>query len=603
MKMEFRSCTFLLLPIWIAVVLSDFVGPTYPAPMDLSSNQSIVIQSWKNLSSTISAYLNGSQSSEAITAAGLTNLTFSMNMFSMHDLRAAESLQYHYTSEEVAKASTGVNEVDGDSIYRIASITKLITVYVGMLNLKESDWDRPLTDFLPGLADYQREHISEDGPVWTVQWDQITLAALAAQIAGVPRDVLPFYVDIMLDNETIQELGGLPPLDYTDPTVLPPCSAQGLFSDCTGDLYSQGEQSRPPVYLPWSTPMYTDNGYMLLGLAIANITGRSMHELYIDSIFEPLGLTYTNSSVPPKAEFTRSVIPGGDAIAAVFDVDGGISTPAGGLFSTVNDLAKVGVSILNSTLLPSNVTRKWMKPVSHTARLQYAVGRPWEIYRYRHQSGHITDIYTKLGDSGNYGGYLALIPEYDAGFSILGASLQATRSAATQLVADVLTETMLPALESEARREAGKNIAGTYVSTTKGLNSSLTLALNQTVAGATGMIVTEWISNGTNFLANMKKVYGSAYDPLRLLPSIPDSGSGKMAFQHSNTLDPADEKAGVAGVGLFTGNLALNTDWIVTDNRFYGGDSLTLFVFDVAADGKATAVTPAALRVKLARRD
>ena len=76
-----------------------------------------------------------------------------------------------------------------------------------------------------------------------------------------------------------------------------------------------------------------------------------------------------------------------------------------------------------------------------------------------------------------------------------------------------------------------------------------------------------------------------------------------MAFQHSNTINPAQEKAGVEGVGLFTGNLALNTDWLVTDNHFYGGDSLTSFVFDVAEDGKATAVTPAALRVKLERRD
>lgn len=328
-----------------------------------------------------------------------------------------------------------------------------------------------------------------------------------------------------------------------------------------------------------------------------------MHDVYIDSIFEPLGLTYTNSSVPPKAEFAHSVIPGGDPIAAVFGLDGGISTPAGGLFSTVSDMAKVGVGILNSTLLPSDVTRKWMKPISHTARLQYVVGRPWEIYRYKHESGHITDIYTKLGDAGNYGGYLALVPEYDAGFSILGASIQTTRSAATQFVADFLTETMLPALEAEARGEAGRNIAGTYVSTTKGLNSSLTLALHETAGGATGMIVTEWISNGTNFLANAKEAFGSAYDPLRLLPSVPDTGSGKMAFRHSNTINPALEKAGVDGVGLFSGNLALNSDWLVTDNYFYGGNSLTLFVFDVAEDGKATALALAALRVNLERRD
>lgn len=48
--------------------------------------------------------------------------------------------------------------------------------------------------------------------------------------------------------------------------------------------------------------------------------------------------------------------------------------------------------------------------VSHTARLQYAVGRPWEIIRYTHPSGAITDIYTKLGDSGVYSSILVLLP-------------------------------------------------------------------------------------------------------------------------------------------------------------------------------------------------
>ncbi len=97
--------------------------------MDLSSDESIIASSWANLSLTFSGYLNGSQSSKATTAAGLTNLTFSMSMFSTQDPRTAESLQYHYTSDEVANASTGVKDVDGDSIYRIASVTKLITVY------------------------------------------------------------------------------------------------------------------------------------------------------------------------------------------------------------------------------------------------------------------------------------------------------------------------------------------------------------------------------------------------------------------------------------------------------------------------------------------
>lgn len=116
------------------------------------------------------------------------------------------------------------------------------------------------------------------------------------------------------------------------------------------------------------------------------------------------------------------------------------------------------------------------------------------------------------------------------------------------------------------------------------------------------MIMMEWISDRTDFLADVQEVYGSSYDPLRLLPSISDSPSRKMAFQHSNTIGRRAERAGVEGVGLFSGNLALNPDWLITDSIFYGGEGLFLFVFDIAKDGRATAVTPAALRVKLERR-
>lgn len=54
---------------------------------------------------------------------------------------------------------------------------------------------------------------------------------------------------------------------------------------------------------------------MLLGLAISNITGKSMDTIYRESIFEPLGMTSSNSIVPTgEAELARSVIAGDPAL-------------------------------------------------------------------------------------------------------------------------------------------------------------------------------------------------------------------------------------------------------------------------------------------------
>jgi CubicO group peptidase (beta-lactamase class C family) len=78
----------------------------------------------------------------------------------------------------------------------------------------------------------------------------------------------------------------------------------------------------------------------------------------------------SNTSTPPEDEWYRCVIPG-DA-ATNFAFDAGTIVASGGIFSTTRGLAKFGIGALNSTLLSPDQTRKWMKPVSHTARLQYS---------------------------------------------------------------------------------------------------------------------------------------------------------------------------------------------------------------------------------------
>lgn len=89
------------------------------------------------------------------------------------------------------------------------------------------------------------------------------------------------------------------------------------------------------------------------------------------------------------------------------------------------------------------------------------------------------DIYSKLGDSGAYGGYIILFPEFDAGFSVLGTSSLVKRSIVTFLLADPITETMLPALLAQAEVETEHNIVRTYISAVKDLNTTLTLSFNK----------------------------------------------------------------------------------------------------------------------------
>ncbi|KAE8315995.1 beta-lactamase/transpeptidase-like protein [Aspergillus transmontanensis] len=261
-------------------------------------------------------------------------------------------------------------------------------------------------------------------------------------------------------------------------------------------------------------------------MAIANLTGKSIDQVYQESVFEPLGMTSSLSDPPAENDpnRARSVVAGP---IEGFAIDAGVTKTSGGLLSTTNDLAKLGVAILNSTLLPADQTRKWMKPGTHTADLRYSMGKPWEIYRYVHPaSGIVTDIYTKMGDSGNYGGLLAFFPDFDAGFSVLDASSLTTRSASAAYLMDLVIDAVLPALMDQAALEAQRNYVGTYRSSNAGLNSSLTLALSPPTWPSPGLVVTSWISNGTDIMPYLASILGGK--DTRLVPTISAAWKGRV---------------------------------------------------------------------------
>ncbi|GFF95001.1 beta-lactamase family protein [Aspergillus udagawae] len=164
---------------------------------------------------------------------------------------------------------------------------------------------------------------------------------------------------------------------------------------------------------------------------------------------------------------------------------------------------------------------KWLNPVLHTANLKYSVARPWEIYRYKHAaSGVVTGLYRKLGDSGNYGSFLVLVPDYDAGFSIIGASALPTGSNATSLLADLVIEAILPALLEQAASEARKNFAGKY--TSGRLNSSLALAVSSSAnPGLFGYLVGQ----------QRDRSHAVAGCISRLVPTIASANARQVAFR------------------------------------------------------------------------
>ncbi|KAI0554758.1 beta-lactamase/transpeptidase-like protein [Xylaria curta] len=570
----------------LPTVFARFLGPLNPAPVDLTSDTSSVQSQWKNITSSLEGHLNGTARNEALS--GLDKITFSLGLFSVHDPKAAGSLQYHHTGPDVRNGTFGVNTVDGNSIYRVASMTKVMTVYSGLLLLKLSDWHKPLTEIFPEISS-----LPENDPVHHIQWETITPFSLASQISGIPADARPFdagelsttfYFTNPVDPTTL----GLPPLTLNSTGINVPCQDV----NCSAVQFLKGIQS--PTFPSFQSPGYANTGFILLGEVISKLTGLPLNEEWFQkAVFGPLNMTSTSSLSPTKKPYLGYVVAGS---ADDFAYQGGITSSSGGIFSTTNDIAKLGISMLNATLLPADQTRKWMKPNSFTASIDFALGMGWEIYRYTDKvTGHITDLYTKLGDSGAYASYIVVVPDYEFGFSVMvtsGIVTAAERSAAAHLLADLISETILPALRDQAAAETKCNYEGTY--TGMGQNTStLTLAYNQTASGF-GLTLTSLVNNGHNLLSLLQKSLGS--DQLVLAPSTIDPKTKQRGFVITPVTPPEEY------TGLFSKMFATNSDWLNNNLITYGGQALGTFYFDVADNGRALAASPAVLRGKKFKR-
>ncbi|RSL79308.1 hypothetical protein CEP52_016369 [Fusarium oligoseptatum] len=601
-----RQTLLALLSLSGSPVLADFLGPRYPPPADLTSKDSHVIAGWENLTETLQGYLKIGPEEDPVLST-LKNITFSVGLFSTRDDGAASKYQFHYNSPKTKEAKYGTKKVDGDTIYGIASITKLFTVYSALMNLDPVDWERPLTYFFPQLADTAKK--ARDNPTEHIQWDKITPLALANQIGGVPRDGWPLFTGGEKDFSDILTLG-LPPLNpQTDPQMSSmSCNnvTDPNITSCADDYnnYVESQEQRPPTFLPWSSPAYANTGFILLGAILQNITGKSLDEQFSGDIFDPLGMSRTSTQAPSKDKWDNAVIPVNNdtELEIYYLMSPDPAKSSGTLLSTINDLTKFGTSILNHTLLPGDVTRKWMKPHSHTTRLDYSVGGPWEIPRYVHpETGLVIDLYTKSGDAGLYSSFLVLVPEFEIGFSILAATSEASlRSLVAGKIGDAVVNALMPALLEQAASEAERNYGGTYVSTTEGLNSSITITRNKTEGAPPGLTISRFISNGTDYLLAESSAGGKPNNPdttpNRLVPTVIDEKSGRVAMRALTAVDaPKPSKGTISSL--------LSADWATVGSVTYGALDMGLYIFDVDDDGKAMEVSPVAFRTTLKRKD
>jgi D-alanyl-D-alanine carboxypeptidase len=120
--------------------------------------------------------------------------------------------------------------------------------------------------------------------------------------------------------------------------------------------------SHPPLFAPGGGWSYSNTGFILLGLVVEKATGTPLEAQLRRRIFDPLGLMRTSLPAAPTlpAPFSHGYVLEGNGLVATPNgrpADVTVWSPswawaAGGVVSTVGDLARFYASLLGGALLP-----------------------------------------------------------------------------------------------------------------------------------------------------------------------------------------------------------------------------------------------------------
>ena len=260
------------------------------------------------------------------------------------------------------------------TVYRIGSVTKIFAVLL-MFKLYEegkiSSIDDPLSKYAPNFV--IKNPFTKDN---------ITLREISSQMSGLPREA--------------------------------PC----LF-DCNTTSAEQLAllKNRTLVVPPWMQPSYSNLGYALLGrLLTENLLNRTFESWTHENILKPLGMANTGFEITSKVQKNMAFpyLPNG--VRKPF-MNVGWLAPAGQMYSTIEDLAKLGMMFAQpdkQKLFKPATLREMMTPKDIAPDGVTVWGSPFEMFFREHFL-----IRSKVGYIDTYTALFTVVPELALGANIL----------------------------------------------------------------------------------------------------------------------------------------------------------------------------------------
>ncbi|OAA52480.1 Beta-lactamase/transpeptidase-like protein [Beauveria brongniartii RCEF 3172] len=571
-----------------AAPAAGLLGPAFAAPTRLAAEPSIRAAA-ANVTALLEELFRTGTSPWGSLHANDTAL--SVQVLSVD---GTQIVDYHYSPGNLNVSAGSAARVGADTVYRVGSISKLFTAYALLVNQGRRWWDKPVSGILPELEGQWEER----GDGAQTRWGEVTVGALASQMGGVSAGYKCAHST--QDMASFPMFGAAVGLPRLQPDEIPKCSNDPTQPTCTREQFFRGYLKQHAVQAPYTTAIYSNAGYHLLGYVVEALTNLSFADALQRTVLDPLSLNHSGATLPAKKG--TGVIPQGEP---GWDLPMGDDVRTGGIYASTRDLGEFGRAILSHAQLSPLETRRWMKPHAHTALWSTSVGAPWEILRTRTRTttGHAVDLYTKSGSVVAYSSMLILIPDYGIAVPILAAGSDS--ATAVGVAVERVVQGILPGLETAARQQAAVSLGGTYSAAGAASgNSTLVLA-----AGDDGMLIDKWVSNGVDTPAGLGLYAQSSGRTLRRLSLVPmgleekeeaeeEEGGQRRVYYRAlieTTLD------GVDGAVPRVDDLN-DVAWNLLDAYQWGGIGIDEFVFMLGEDGKATAVSPRAMRETYKRR-
>jgi len=152
---------------------AGLAGPSFPAPSGLSGS--------KALTSAITDF-DGTVTDSPIIQANET--AWAVAVFSA---TGDEPLYEQYFTPDY---DVGVTKVDRRSVFRLASVSKVFSVWTFLAEVGDENFNDPITKYVPELVSSQNNSAPRTtyDDIDHVLWDEVTLGQLASHSAGIPRD-------------------------------------------------------------------------------------------------------------------------------------------------------------------------------------------------------------------------------------------------------------------------------------------------------------------------------------------------------------------------------------------------------------------------------